>query len=173
MKIDPTKIVCTAVGIAILLLLVWLLGFTARRTDRQTEPTEQVRYDTIVVTRHDTIREHRTIRQTAYHYDTIVLHDTVYIADIPQDYVDSTVDYRLRVQAVKMYDYSLDIYRTDTFTRYVPQETTRAKKRGRWGQSVVVGLQAGYGLGVQPTTMQAAFQPYIGIGLTYGFGYSW
>ena len=173
MKIDFTKIVCTTIGVAAVLLLVWLLGFTAKRTDRQTEPTEQVRYDTIVEVRYDTIREHRTIRKDLHHYDTIVLHDTVYIADIPQDYVDSTADYRLRVQAVKMYDYSLNIYRTDTLTRYVPQEATGRKRKGKWGQSIVVGLQAGYGLGVQPTTMQARFEPYVGIGVTYGFGYSW
>ncbi len=173
MKIDLTHIVSTLIGTAVVLLLVWLLGFTARRTDRPTKPTERVRYDTIVVTRHDTIRESRIILQENYRYDTVVLHDTVYIADIPQNYIDSTHDYRLRVQAVKMYDYSLDIYRTDTFTHYVPIEVSKPQKRGRFCQSVVVGLQTGYGLGVRPSTMQAAFQPYIGIGLTYGWGYSW
>lgn len=169
------KIVRIAVGVAVLLLLVWLLGYTAKRTNNTSQPLEVVRYDTIVVVRHDTIRSTRTILQETYKYDTIMLRDTVFIADIPQNYVDSTTDYRLEVNAVKMYDYRLDIYRADTFTRYVPQvptERTETSRRG-FGQSIVVGLQVGYGLGVQPATMQARFEPYVGIGITYGWGYHW
>ncbi len=169
------KIVRIAVGVAIFLLLVWLLGFTARRTESSPTPAEIVRYDTLVVVQHDTIRSTRTILQETYKYDTIMLRDTVYIADIPQNYVDSTTDYRLEVNAVKMYDYSISIYKTDTFTRYVPQvptERTETSRRG-FGQSIVVGLQVGYGLGVQPATMQARFEPYVGIGITYGWGYHW
>ncbi len=170
-----TDIVRIAVGIAILLLLVWLLGFTARRTENSPTPAEIVRYDTIVVVKHDTIRSARTILQETYKYDTVMLRDTVFIADFPQNYVDSTPDYRLEVSAVKMYDYSLDIYRADTFTRYVPQVSTERTETSRkgFGQSIVVGLQVGYGLGVQPATMQARFEPYVGVGITYGWGYHW
>lgn len=170
------KIVRIAVGVAILLLLVWLLGFTARRTENTPQPTEVVCYDTIVVVKHDTIRSTRTILQETYKYDTVVLRDTVFIADFPQSYVDSTEDYRIDIRAVKLYDYDLDIYRADTLTRYVPQipaEGTKQSHKGKFGQSIVVGLQAGYGLGVQPSTMQARFEPYVGIGITYGWGYSW
>ena len=109
---------------------------------------------------------------TDYIYDTIVVNDTVYVADIPRVYTDSTADYALNVRAVKMYDYRLDIFRVDTITRYIQENPTEPKKRGKLGQSVVIGLQAGYGLGVQPTTMQARFEPYIGIGITYGFGFT-
>ena len=175
MNIDLIKIVRIAVGVATLLLLVWLLGFTARRTESDTTPAETICYDTIVVFQHDTIRSIRTILQETYKYDTVVRRDTVFIADIPQNYVDSTSDYKLEVNAVKMYDYSLDIYRVDTFTRYVPQiptERTETSRRG-FGQSIVVGLQVGYGLGVHPATMEARFEPYVGIGITYGWGYHW
>nr|DAH86339.1 MAG TPA: hypothetical protein [Caudoviricetes sp.] len=176
MQTDSIKILRMALGVAILLLFVWLLGFTARRTENTPQPTEVVRYDTIVVVKHDTIRSTRTILQETYKYDTIMLRDTVFIADIPQNYVDSTPDYRIDIRAVKLYGYDLDIYRADTLTRYVPQIPTEGKKhsrKGRFGQSVVVGLQAGYGLGVQPATMQARFEPYVGIGITYGWGYNW
>lgn len=170
------KIVRITVGLAVLLLLVWLLGFTARRTANSPTPTEPVRYDTVVVVKNDTIRSTRTILQETYKYDTIVLRDTVFIADFPQNYVDSTPDYRIDIRAVKLYDYDLDIYRADTLTHYVPQVPAEGKKhsrKGKFGQSIVVGLQAGYGLGVQPSTMQARFEPYVGIGITYGWGYSW
>ncbi len=174
-NINLMKIVRVAIGVAVLLLLVWLLGFTARRTENSPTPAEPVRYDTIVVVKHDTLTIRERVKQWQYHYDTIRVHDTVYIADIPQNYVDSTSDYRLEVNAVKMYDYSLDIYRADTLTRYVPQVSTERKKQSRmgFGQSIVVGLQVGYGLGVQPATMQARFEPYVGIGITYGWGYHW
>ena len=175
MQIDIVKILRIAVGVAILLLLVWLLGFTARRTENAPQPTEVVRYDTVVVVKHDTIHSIRTILQETYKYDTIVLRDTVFVADIPQNYVDSTPDYRIDIRAVKLYGYNLDIYKTSTNTQVLPREpqTPNKQRRGRFGQSIVVGLQAGYGLGVQPATMQARFEPYVGIGITYGWGYSW
>lgn len=158
-----------------IILGLFLIIYIAKRTENSPTPTEVVRYDTIVVVEHDTIRSVRTILQETYKYDTVMLRDTVFIADFPQNYVDSTEDYRLEVSAVKMYDYSLDIYRADTFTRYVPQVSTERKKQSRmgFGQSIIVGLQVGYGLGVQPATMRARFEPYVGIGITYGWGYSW
>jgi len=170
MQSSPIKILRVAVGVAILLLLVWLLGFTARRTENSPTPAESVRYDTIVVVKHDTIRSIRTILQETYKYDTVVRRNTVFIADFPQNYVDSTPDYRIDIRAVKLYGYDLDIYKTSTNTQVLPREPER---KGRFGQSIVVGLQAGYGLGVQPSTMQARFEPYVGIGITYGLGYSW
>lgn len=175
MQIDLVKILRIVAGIVICLLLVWLLGFTARRTENSPAPAEVIRYDTVVVVRHDTIRSTRTIVQETYKYDTVVLRDTVFIADIPQNYVDSTPDYRIDIRAVKLYGYDLDIYKTSTNTQVLPREPQTASKqrRGRFGQSVVIGLQAGYGLGVQPATMQARFEPYVGIGITYGWGYSW
>lgn len=176
MQTDSIKILRMALGAAILLLLVWLLGFTARRTENSPLPTDCIRYDTVVVVIADTIRSTRTILQETYKYDTIVLRDTVFIADIPKNYIDSTPDYRIDIRAVKLYGYDLDIYKADTLTRYVPQIPAESKKHSRkdkFGQSIVVGLQAGYGLGVQPSTMQARFEPYVGIGITYGWGYSW
>lgn len=173
MKIDTDKISHILVWIVCGICFVYLIGYCA---EYKWTSTPKVCYDTIVVVKHDTIRSTRTILQETYKYDTIVLRDTVFIADIPQNYVDSTQNYRIDIRAVKLYDYDLDIYRADTLTRYVPQIPAEGKKhsrKGKFGQSIVVGLQAGYGLGVQPSTMQARFEPYVGIGITYGWGYSW
>lgn len=131
-----------------------------------------VQYDTVRVIELDTLTMYERIEHIRHHYDTIVVNDTVYVRDEPQRYTDSTSDYRLAINAVKLYDYTLDIYRADTFTRYIPKVPSEPKKSGKFGQSVVLGLQVGYGLGVSPATMQARFEPYIGIGLTYGFGFN-
>ena len=165
----------TAICVVLALMFATIMCITFTNKPYDSEPID-IRYDTIVVVKHDTIRSTRTILQETYKYDTIVLRDTVFIADIPQNYVDSTQDYRIDIRAVKLYGYDLDIYKADTLTRYVPQipaESKRQSRRGRFGQSIVVGLQAGYGLGVQPSTMQARFEPYIGVGITYGWGYHW
>lgn len=151
-------------------VFVFMCGYGFHGCTHECKETEVVHTDTIQTIRVDTIRVERTF--TDYIYDTIVVNDTVYIADIPRVYTDSTADYALNVRAVKMYDYRLDIFRVDTITRYIQEKQTEPKKRGKMGQSVVIGLQAGYGLGVQPTTMQARFEPYIGIGITYGFGFT-
>ena len=148
----------------------FLCGYGCHGCTHESKGTEVVHTDTIQTIRVDTIRVERTF--TNHIYDTVIVNDTVYVADIPRVYTDSTADYALNVRAVKMYDYRLDIFRVDTITRYIQEKPTETKKSGKIGQSVVIGLQAGYGLGVQPTTMQARFEPYIGIGITYGFGFT-
>lgn len=149
---------------------VFLCGYGFRGCTHECNGTEVVRTDTIQTIRVDTIRVERTF--TNHIYDTVIVNDTVYIADIPRVYTDSTTDYALNVRAVKLYDYRLDIFRVDTITRYIQEKPAEPKKRCKAGQSVVIGLQAGYGLGVQPATMQARFEPYVGIGITYGFGFT-
>ena len=151
-------------------VFAFLCGYGFHGCTHECKVTEVVHTDTIQTIRVDTIRVERTFTNNIY--DTIVVNDTVYVADIPRVYTDSTADYALNVRAVKMYDYRLDIFRVDTIIRYTQEKPTEPKKRGKIGQSVVIGLQAGYGLGVQPTTMQARFEPYIGIGITYGFGFT-
>lgn len=151
-------------------VFVFLCGYGFHGCTHECKETEVVHTDTIQTIRVDTIRVERTF--TDYIYDTIVVNDTVYVADIPRVYTDSTSDYTLNVRAVKMYDYRLDIFRSDTITRYIQEKPTEPKKMGKIGQSVVIGLQVGYGFGVQPKTMQARFEPYIGIGITYGFGFT-
>ena len=126
--------------------------------------------DTIV--NKDTITHTKIIKQDRYHYDTIVVNDTVYIRDIPQTYTDSCEDYKLDINAVKLYDYSLDIYKVDTFFREI-EKVHQIERKGGWCWSVNAGLQVGYGLNVNPSNMQANFSPYIGLGVSLGFGYSW
>lgn len=161
-----TRYIGTAVGVAVVAFLCWLM-FHVEHTP--TEP-QRVEIDTIFTVKRDTVHIEKDIVKHVFHYDTVVVNDTVYIRDVPQEYIDSADGYRLRINAVKLYDYALDIYKVDTFTRYIEKKPAETKKRAKFGNSLVVGLQVGYGLGVQPSTMQARFEPYIGVGVSYGFG---
>ena len=125
--------------------------------------------DTIVQT--DTISYTKIVKQDKYHYDTIMIRDTVWIADIPQIYTDSCEDFKIDINAVKLYDYSLEIYKVDTFFREI-EKVPQIERKSVWCWSVNAGLQIGYGLNVNPSNMQANFAPYIGVGVSLGFGYS-
>lgn len=126
--------------------------------------------DTIVQT--DTISYTKIVKQDKYHYDTIMIRDTVWIADIPQNYTDSCEDYKIDINATKLYSYDLSIYRVDTFIKEI-EKVPQIERKGGWCWSVNAGLQVGYGLNVNPHNMQANFSPYIGVGVSVGFGYSW
>lgn len=126
--------------------------------------------DTII--QKDTITHTKIIKQDKYHYDTIMVRDTIWIADIPQVYSDSCEDYRLDINAVKLYDYSLDIYRVDTFIQ-VKEKVSQIERKKGFCWSINAGLQVGYGININPSDMQASFSPYFGLGVSFGFGYSW
>lgn len=167
-----SRVVSYCVALLLAAVLVAVVCDLAMRRHTTTN-SYVVQYDTVRVIERDTLTMYERIEHIRHHYDTIVVNDTVYVRDEPQRYADSTADYRLSINAVKLYDYTLDIYRADTFTQYIPKVPSEPTKRGSFGQSLVLGLQVGYGLVVSPATMQARFEPYIGIGLTYGLGFNW
>lgn len=49
-------------------------------------------------------------------------------------------------------------------------EPSVVEKKGGWSQFVGFGVQVGYGIGC---ANQMRFEPYIGVGVVYGFGYHW
>lgn len=55
---------------------------------------------------------------------------------------------------------------------YIPKTIVKTKKNG-WGQYVGVGVQVGIGPSVNARDGTFVTGPYIGIGVTYGFGYHW
>ena len=116
-------------------VFIFLCGYGFHGCTHECKEAEVVHTDTIQTIRVDTIRVERTF--TDYIYDTIIVNDTVYVADIPRVYTDSTADYALNVRAVKMYDYRLDIFRVDTIIRYLQEKPTEPKKRGKIGRAHV------------------------------------
>lgn len=55
---------------------------------------------------------------------------------------------------------------------YTPQTIVKPKRNG-WGQYVGVGLQVGVGPSINAKDGTFITGPYIGVGVTYGFGYHW
>lgn len=129
------------------------------QTERLVEKTKYIQLlrvdtirDTITVAGKDTIIGFEIpIQQYAYK-DTIKTDSTTAILDIDFS------GYNAQLDEIKL-DYI-----------YTPKYAAKSKKKPILGQSVVVGIQAGYGLGISTTPR---FEPYIGIGVTYGFGVTW
>lgn len=170
MNTRHTNIIKSILSLFICVLVGFLLGggVVYHFINKSPQIERIIVRDTIVQT--DTITHTKIIKQDRYYYDTIMLRDTVWIANIPQTYTDSCEDYKIDINAVKLYDYSLDIYRVDTFIKEI-EKVPQIERKGGWCWSVNAGMQVGYGLIVNPYNMQANFSPYIGVGVSFGFGY--
>lgn len=124
-------------------------------------PYEVIKYKTKVeyVTQYDTIiyREFDTIKVQ------IPIEHKVYTDTLKTDTTDVKVN-------IKYSGYKAQIDNLWIDYTYKQKESLKSKKKGKFGQSVVIGIQAGYGLGISTTPR---FEPYIGIGVTYGIGYTW
>ena len=153
-------------------LIVSLIFVFCALKSKENDVKIKIETDTIYITKVDTIHHTKIIKQEKYHYDTIVVNDTVYIRDIPQTYTDSCEDYKIDINAVKLYDYNLDIYKVDTFIQVKEKVSQIERKRG-FGWSINAGIQIGYGANINPSNMRVNFSPYIGFGVGIGFGYSW
>lgn len=125
--------------------------------------------DTVVV--RDTMTYFKTDFKTKYVYDTVVINDTVWIKDEPVVYTDSTDSYKIDINAVKLYDYDLSIYRKDTVFREI-ERTTKSEHK-RFCHSVGVGFQAGVGACYNVFDKNIAVGPYFGVGITYQWGFCW
>lgn len=148
-------------------LIVSLIFVFGALKSKENDVKIKIETDTIYITKVDTIHHTKYINHTNYVYDTIVINDTVWIADIPQTYTDSCEDYRLDINAVKLYDYSLDIYKVDTFIQ-VKEKVSQIERKRRFGWTVGLSLQGGYGIGIQ----SRQFEPYVGIGVAITWGYN-
>lgn len=71
---------------------------------------------------------------------------------------------------VRFHGYHAGIDEIDLNSQFTIEPRTIVKKKG-WGQSVILGLGAGYGVTVIDNRVYAA--PSVGVHLVYGFGYHW
>ena len=145
----------------------------------------------VPVTMHDTVfRDSIQIKEVVkWRYrtsdDSIISHDPIITADsdtilIPDDtiqipidhyeYSDSAVTDTSRVAWTVLYSgykASIDTFQLDwTFT---PSVLVEEKENG-WGQFIGIGVSAGYGLGCGSPLR---FEPFVGVTVTYGWGYHW
>lgn len=132
------------------------------------EPEVVTKSDTIYIESTDTFY---VTKEKIRYRDKIVL-DTIFITDTvllreQKCYTDS-------FSTVYVSGIEPEI---DSIFHYIPRDTIRINttetvtytKTKHWGQSVVVGVQLGYGVTINQTP---TFSPYIGVGITYGFGYN-
>ena len=116
-------------------VFVFLCGYGFYGCTHECKVTEVVHTDTIQTIRVDTIRVERTF--TNHIYDTIVVNDTVYVADIPRVYTDSTDDYSLNVRAVKMYDIGL-IFSVLIQLHAIYKKSQQSQRKGANGGSLLL-----------------------------------
>lgn len=132
----------------------------------QTDTVQVVHVDTVEVEKLRTV-EHRTV-------DTVRIvtehRDTVFLPWEQLVYADST--YRAVVSGYRPSLDSLTIY-PRTVTQYITTTQTKEtvkKLRPKWS----IGLQAGYGVAINPASNAMTDGVYIGVGLSYNiisFGY--
>lgn len=99
--------------------------------------------DTIVEYKYNTDTIYNTKTNTEYKYLTI--NDTVYIENKPEIYKDSTDNYDITIQSVKMDWYKLNIHKTDTIT-YTKEiiKNVYNKKKQHFNHGITLGV--GYGV---------------------------
>lgn len=136
------RILAMALGL-LLALSVTLNVYQWGNPKTESITTVRVDRDTVVETVYDTdtVYLHRftTIpSDTVYKY--ITRNDSVFVHDEPRTYVDSTKDYTLTANAVKLNWYRLSMHRKDTITIHDTKEILAVpKKQSRWGFGLFVG----------------------------------
>lgn len=122
----------------------------------------------ITVQKRDTIVEYKYNTDTIYNtktkteYKNIVINDTVYIENKPEIYKDSTDNYDITIQSVKMDWYKLNIHKRDTIT-YTKEiiKNVYNKKKQHFNHGITLGV--GYGVLNQKPDL------FIGYSVMYSF----
>ena len=99
--------------------------------------------DTIIDYIYKTDTIYNTKKDTEYKYITI--NDTAYIENKPEIYKDSTDNYDITIQSVKMDWYKLNIHKRDTitYTKEIIKNVYNKKKQNRFTHGISLGF--GYG----------------------------
>ena len=122
----------------------------------------------ITVQKRDTIVEYKYKTDTIYNtktnteYKYLTKNDTVYIENKPEIYKDSTDNYDITIQSVKMDWYKLNIHHRDTIT-YTKEiiKNVYNKKKQHFNHGITLGV--GFGLWNQKPDL------FIGYSVMYSF----
>lgn len=169
-------------SIVSLIVIVLALLFTIIHdniSSKNLEPQIITVHDTTVVTKEEIKEKEKikyiTLHDTLYIYQTDSIRDTIRL-QIPIDhkqYTDTFItDTTKTILDIKYSGYkaSLDgVYVQSSFTQ---KERVKVKHTG-FGQFVGVGLHLGYGANINHIDKTFNPGPYIGVGITYGWGYHW
>ena len=123
----------------------------------------------ITVQKRDTIVEYKYSTDTIYNtktnteYKYITINDTVYIENKPEIYKDSTDNYDITIQSVKMDWYKLNIHHRDTitYTKEIIKNVYTKPKKQHLNHGISFGV--GYGVWNQKPDL------FIGYSVMYSF----
>ena len=170
------------IGIWNLLAVIVVLIFCIVHNEissKNLEPQIITVHDTTIITK-EQIKEKEKIKRVV-EYDTFFIKETDTIRDtfyvsLPiehKQYRDTfTTDTSRTILDIKYSGYksSLDgVYVQSSFTQ---KERIKVKHTG-FGQFVGVGLQLGYGASINHIDKTFQPSPYIGVGVSIGWGYHW
>ena len=150
--------------------LVWILGIIlalslvsniALIAERERDNTPKVEYihtrDTVIQWKYDTDTIYMTNTRTKY--ETKVINDTVWIKDESFTTTDSTSNYVIDINAVKLNWYRLKMMKNDTIT--INTTTIRTTNSPKSGFYYGLGVGVGYGF--------INRKPDAFVGLTIGY----
>ena len=147
-------------GIILALSLVSNIALIAER-ERDNTPERVVEYihktDTVIKWKYDTDTVYMT--NTKIKYETKVINDTVWIKDEPITTTDSTSNYVIDINAVKLNWYRLRMMKNDTIT--INTTTIKTVNSPKSGFYYGLGVGAGYGF--------INRKPDIFVGFTIGY----
>lgn len=136
------KIVIVALSLLLIITTISLILSHYRKTS----PERVVEYihirDTVIQWKYDTDTIY--ITKTRIKYETKVINDTAWIRDEPVTTTDSTSNYVIDINAVKLNWYRLRMMRNDTIT--INTTTVKTISPPRSGFYYRLGVGAGYGL---------------------------
>ena len=133
------------------ILLIISLSFNVHQCNRKRDKEYVNNEKEVIVEKTDTIVEYKYNTDTIYNtktnteYKYITKNDTAYIENKPEIYKDSTDNYDITIQSVKMDWYKLNIHHRDTIT-YTKEiiKNVYNKKRQHFNHGITLGV--GYGV---------------------------
>ena len=145
-------------GIILALSLVSNIALIAERERYNASKVEYVHMtDTVIKWKYDSDTIYVTNTRTKY--ETKVVNDTVWIKDEPVTTTDSTSNYVIDINAVKLNWYRLRMMKNDTIT--INTTTVRTINAPKSGFYYGIGMGVGYGF--------VNRKPDIFVGLTIGY----
>lgn len=148
------------------ILLIISLSFNVHQCNRKRDKEYVNIEKEVTVEKTDTIIQTKLKTDTIYfndiQYKTINVRDTVWIENKPEIYKDSTDNYDITIQSVKMDWYKLNIHHTDTIT-YTKEiiKNVYNKKKQHFNHGITLGV--GYGVWNQKPDL------FIGYSVMYSF----
>ena len=150
------------------ILLIISLSFNVHQCNRKRDKEYVNTEKEVIVEKTDTIIDYIYKTDTIYNtktnteYKYITINDTAYIENKPEIYKDSTDNYDITIQSVKMDWYKLNIHKRDTIT--CTKEIIKNvynKKKQHFNHGITLGV--GYGVWNQKPDL------FIGYSVMYSF----